>query len=188
MHAGWRKVLQEREELFPLAKARLEAFAACHGTVNVLINDPTSSVVNHWVMQINPCVHVAGERVLQTPGNPISIAMTLRSLNASEGPIQSGAEAASQQPGTGSAGPVDCTSAAEQPLDVTYFNDTYAMTYKRHVICGGCRGVSGARVVSKGRRQAVAGHHFASYGAHNDRHRHCLLTDVTRCSLNTKHS
>ena len=29
-----------------------------------------------------------------------------------------------------------------------------------------------------GRRQAVAGHQFVSYGAHSDRHRHRLSTDV----------
>lgn len=45
---GWQRVLQEREHLFTWAKQRLQDFAQSHG-----------------------------ERVLETPGNPISMAITV---------------------------------------------------------------------------------------------------------------
>ena len=76
----------------------------------------------------NSRVHVVGERVLGTPGNPISMAMTLRSLTTSDEAMQLGLEAARQQPSTASAGPQESTSAAERPLDVTYFG---ALLFKR---------------------------------------------------------
>ncbi|KAG2486490.1 hypothetical protein HYH03_014793 [Edaphochlamys debaryana] len=50
---GWRQVLARREEVYPHLRSRLAAFAAGEG-----------------------------ERVLETPGNPISIALTLDTLEA----------------------------------------------------------------------------------------------------------
>ncbi|KAI8474694.1 MAG: selenocysteine synthase [Monoraphidium minutum] len=107
--AGWRRALGAREALHPYLAARLGEVAS-----------------------------ELGERVLATPGNPISVAMTLDGLAGGGGV----AEAAAGGGGGRGGG-------------VTYFG---AMLWSR--------GVSGTRVVARGARQAVAGLEFEDYGSH----------------------
>ncbi|PNW76101.1 hypothetical protein CHLRE_12g547750v5 [Chlamydomonas reinhardtii] len=148
--AGWRKVLHQREEVLPYLRQQLTALAARHG-----------------------------ERLLDTPGNPISTALTLDTLvAASAAAKQRAAEATAAaaaaavaaaapvaveagQEGmagaasglNGVAGKKAGTSAAAP--DVTFFG---SMLWQR------C--VSGTRVVAPGKTQSVGGVAFRNYGSH----------------------
>lgn len=125
---GWRAQLAAREALHSHAQAALATFAAEHG-----------------------------ERVLHTPGNPISLALTLDTLRVVTNPADSGAgdatEVESERSGTSS------------PDEVTFLG---SMLFAR---CA-----SGARVVAPGKVQRVAGVKFAGYGAHCDDYPHAYIT------------
>ena len=110
-------VLQEREELFIYCQGRLAEFAVAHGC-----------------------------HLLQTPDNPISLALTLESFSLSN-----------------SAGSPPEESSADMPM--TYLG---SMLFNRRV--------SGTRVISRGVRQRVAGIGFEGYGAHCDNYPHTYLT------------
>jgi O-phospho-L-seryl-tRNASec:L-selenocysteinyl-tRNA synthase len=114
---GWRQVLQQREQLHAYAARRLGEFAEQHG-----------------------------ERVLATPGNPISLALSLTSFEA-----QQDGDAAGEQ----AAGEVQQQHGAGPPI-----------TFLGSMLFGRC--VSGTRVVARGQAQAVGGLVFAGYGAHHD--------------------
>lgn len=136
--AGWRRELAAREAVFPLAQARLREAAA------------------GW-----------GERLLETPGNPISLAITLDSLPAAParegtgGAGPSGERAAEPAEGPGGGG-----GAAEGRGSSPSFLGSMLFS----------RCVSGTRVVVRGVRQTVAGHEFRGYGAHCDAYPSDYLT------------
>jgi O-phospho-L-seryl-tRNASec:L-selenocysteinyl-tRNA synthase len=123
---GWRAQLAAREALFAHTHAALTAFAAAHG-----------------------------ERVLHTPGNPISLALTLDTLLPLPTPADDG------QPDDGQ--PAQAGAAARG--EVTFLG---AMLFAR---CA-----SGARVVAPGKVESVAGLEFRGYGAHCDAYPHAYLT------------
>ena len=138
--AGWRGVLQERERVYLAARAALQRFA-----------------------------RQQGERVLETPGNPISLALSLATLRrAAPGVAQQEQAAAAEQqaaaaeqqaePAEQQAEPGEQQAAATgQPLPATFLG---AMLFNR------C--VSGTRVVARGKHQDVGGLCFEGYGAHCD--------------------
>ncbi|QDZ20896.1 O-phosphoseryl-tRNA(Sec) selenium transferase [Chloropicon primus] len=106
---GWADLLKERESLYLYLGQRLRSFASAKG-----------------------------ERVLETPGNPISFAMTLDGFRESA-----------------------CGGSDER----TRFLGS--MLFQR------C--ISGARVYSPGKSQAVCGHEFVNYGAHSSAYPHSYL-------------
>ena len=139
--AGWRNQLQQRENLYKYAQQQLEAWAKQHG-----------------------------ERVLDTPENPISLALTLSHLEgglgqpvcpavSTQGATEPGAQAFVQ-----TAAPSQ-SDAGETQQPVTFLG---AMLFSR------C--VSGTRVVARQARQHVAGHSFIGYGAHCDDYPVAYLT------------
>ena len=116
---GWRRVLREREEAHAYMLDRLKRVAAEHG-----------------------------ERVLETPGNPISIGVTLAGLAGTE-------EGAG---GDGDGGAKDDRDAAStRASDVSFFG---SMLFSR--------AVSGTRVVAPGKTQVVGGVTFEGFGASHD--------------------
>jgi O-phospho-L-seryl-tRNASec:L-selenocysteinyl-tRNA synthase len=110
-----------------------------------------------------------GERVLETPGNPISLAITVDGLAraaaganeagpaaAGAGPADAGAHGGGARGGSGDAAALSAApAAAPRPLDVTFFG---SMLW--------ARGVSGTRVVAPGKAAKVAGLTFPDYGGH----------------------
>mmetsp|Transcript_17948 Transcript_17948/g.50217 ORF Transcript_17948/g.50217 Transcript_17948/m.50217 type:complete len:177 (+) Transcript_17948:2960-3490(+) len=94
---GWRQLLADREELYQYAKGKLSEAAAAFG-----------------------------ERVLDSPGNPISIAVSLSSIA----------------------------------------NSASSVTFLGSMLWSRC--VSGTRVISPGKTQAVGGHSFQGYGSSYD--------------------
>lgn len=140
--AGWRAVLAQREGLYAYARQRLQQFAAQHG-----------------------------ERVLATPGNPISLALSLASFEAPAGQEAAGERhtavggqvgqpraaagaqplgASQQSPGAagqnGSSSGSSGGEAQPPPIPITFLG---SMLFNR------C--VSGTRVVARGKRQEVRG-------------------------------
>lgn len=116
--------------------------------------------------------------MLHTPNNPISLALTLRTLGHEEPstqlvptaghdhltiPCTASSGAISNEPAAcverhsseSSAQRADAPAARRKP--VTFLG---SMLFKR--------GVSGTRVVARGKTQTVAGHTFKGYGAHCD--------------------
>ncbi len=114
---GWRRELQEREELQPLV---LEA--------------------------LKECAEEIGERVLVTVDNPISMGMTLDSLESKN---NNGDE----------------NNNGKGPQGATFLG---SMLF--------ARGASGARVIVPGKQQTVAGIQFQSYGASCDNYPHAYVT------------
>ena len=141
---GWRRVLQDRETLFVSAQARLAVAAA------------------GW-----------GERLLRTPGNPISMAITLDTLQPpAQRPQQAaGAEAGGQAADAAWEGSESGAAAGSSPpaggkaLPATFLG---SMLFSR------C--VSGTRVVARGKRAEVGGHAFKGYGSHCDAYPRDYLT------------
>jgi O-phospho-L-seryl-tRNASec:L-selenocysteinyl-tRNA synthase len=139
--AGWRQVLQQREELYGYARQRLGEFAAAQG-----------------------------ERVLETPGNPISLALTLSSLEAPPAPVAGQQE--QQQAGGGAAAassggqtPPPSGSGTSKPSSSSSSSSS-GITFLGSMLFNRC--VSGTRVVARGKRQEVGGLAFPGYGAHCD--------------------
>jgi O-phospho-L-seryl-tRNASec:L-selenocysteinyl-tRNA synthase len=115
---GWRALLQQREELLVYFRDRLRAVAAN-----------------------------SGERLLECPHNPISVAMTLGTFGT-------------QAAGAAAAADADAARAA-----VSYFG---SMLFSRNV--------SGARVVAPGALEKIGGTLFRGYGAHADAYPHAYIT------------
>lgn len=125
--AGWRSVLAQREALYSYAQQRLQEFAEQHS-----------------------------ERVLATPGNPISLALSLSSFDAApagqEGQAAGPPDATSQQGAADQQGAAHGQSTAvqqapamlQQPVPITFLG---SMLFNR------C--ISGTRVVARGKRQEV---------------------------------
>ena len=151
---GWRAALAAREALYGYAAAALSEWAATHG-----------------------------ERLLRTPGNPISLALTLDSLSCGGGggacDAQRAGDGASQQDrelDTASTSQqdqeLDTASTSQQDRELRtastsqQHRDEPPITFLGSMLFRRC--VSGTRVVARGRPKVVAGHAFASYGAHID--------------------
>lgn len=128
--SGWRAVLVQREALYAYAQQRLQQFAAQHG-----------------------------ERVLATPGNPISLALSLSSFDAPAGREAAGGQQAAapqqvRQPAAAAGGQAPEAAvqgsssggddAQQAPVPITFLG---SMLFNR------C--VSGTRVVARGKRQEV---------------------------------
>lgn len=117
--SGWRSVLAQREALYSYAQQRLQQFAAQHG-----------------------------ERVLATPGNPISLALSLHSFEPAAVQQVAGGErpaaAGEQQAAAGQQGPAPQQQQQQQPVPITFLG---SMLFNR------C--ISGTRVVARGKRQEV---------------------------------
>ena len=161
--AGWRRVLQERERLYPAAAAALRSFA-----------------------------EQQGERVLHTPGNPISLGLTLTTLGGSEGSSgsQPATAAAAEEEAGGEEAAAEATAAAAAAASTAIAalivdgssgsrveppsssaatpppTNTTSITFLGSMLFQRC--VSGTRVVARGRRQQVGGLPFEGYGAHCD--------------------
>lgn len=135
--SGWRSVLAQREALYSYAQQRLQQFAAQHG-----------------------------ERVLATPGNPISLALSLRSFEPAAVRQAAGgdppAAAGEQQAAAGQQG---LAPQQQQPVPITFLG---SMLFNR------C--ISGTRVVARGKRQEV-GSQFVRLGA-----AHAVLTVRCTCA------
>ena len=155
--------LQERETLWPYAKAKLQAFATAHGC-----------------------------SMLETPDNPISIAISLNGvlgdrqghaagsqapvtsdLKRPGGVIEEGSEPADVAEDGAGLGPARIEGGVlreegrkhGEKLPVTFLG---SMLFNRFV--------SGTRVVARGKQQAVEGVSFMGYGAHFDAYPHDYLT------------
>lgn len=153
---GWRQALAARERLFLYARKRLAEFARQHG-----------------------------ERVLHTPGNPISLALTLASFDqaaaaSSAGSAMDGGAAQSAEQRGGQGGQqehANCQPAEQQHAAAGRQGSGSAggpevaprgpgVTFLGSMLFNRC--VSGTRVVARGKRQEVGGLTFAGYGAHTD--------------------
>lgn len=97
-----------------------------------------------------------GERVLFTPGNPISLGLTLNTLTTTDTSSSNTAEA-SQGTYIDKGSKEDVKRQQGEGVGVTFLG---SMLFTR------C--TSGARVVSRGKVQEVAGIQFQGYGAHCD--------------------
>ena len=139
--AGWRRELQQREELQPLV---LEALKQCAAEI--------------------------GERVLMTPENPISMGMTLDSLENAPNNTSNKNENSS---GKTASAPILAGGGAAG--SATFLG---SMLF--------ARGASGARVIVPGKQQTVAGVHFQSYGASYDRYPHAYVTVAAAIGSSTK--
>ncbi|KAF8065449.1 hypothetical protein HT031_003050 [Scenedesmus sp. PABB004] len=125
---GWAAALSAREALHPYLRRRLSDAAAA-----------------------------LGERLLETPGNPISLGLTLDGLaRAADG---ANAAAAAARGGAGADG------KARQRADVAFLG---AMLWARNV--------SGTRVLTRGKAVTVGGVAFADYGTHTAGYPHAYLT------------
>ncbi|WIA16718.1 hypothetical protein OEZ85_013372 [Tetradesmus obliquus] len=141
---GWARVLQQREDLYGYLSEQLAQAAA-----------------------------QLGERVLSTPGNPISLGMTLDGLAAAAAAANAAADeaAAAAAAGAGSSSEAAAGAAAggggssKKHVDVTFFG---AMLWARNV--------SGTRVLTCGKQQDVAGITFADYGCHISGYPHPYMT------------
>lgn len=172
--AGWIKLLSDREQLFEYLKGQLTAVAA-----------------------------VRGERVLSTPGNPISLAVTLDALRC--GPDQQEALATQpqqqlqQQPqqeqGQLQELPPALCTPIERPADIAPLEPQPPDGAVARAAASGSRRntsveasstffgsmlwsrfVSGTRVVAQGNRQSVGGLMFDNYGAHTNSYKHTYMT------------
>jgi O-phospho-L-seryl-tRNASec:L-selenocysteinyl-tRNA synthase len=131
--AGWHQALQQREELYGYARQRLGEFAAAQG-----------------------------ERVLETPGNSISLALTLSSLEAT--PASAAGQQEQQEAGAGTAA---ASSGGQTPAPSgSGPSSSSGVTFLGSMLFNRC--VSGARVVARGKRQEVGGLAFTGFGAHCD--------------------
>ena len=159
---GWQRVLTQREALFIHTRRRLADFAAAHG-----------------------------ERVLHTPGNPISLALTLDTLQQAEqqvapGEAAAGGAAAAREGDVAAAASTAASAAAQPPSGQpgaagsgsgsgngssgsgsgNGSSSSLRPTFLGSMLFQRC--VSGTRVVARGARQTVGGLCFRGYGAHCD--------------------
>ncbi len=140
---GWRRELGGREGQYGRLQAALERAAAA-----------------------------VGERVLVTPGNPISLAVTVDGLVAAAA-AAAAATRGGDEGATAGSGKQDAAAQHEQQqqqqqqrqLDVTYFG---SMLFSR--------GVSGTRVLAPGKHATVGGVAFADYGCHCGDSPHAYVT------------
>eukprot|EP00879_Flechtneria_rotunda_P025793 GHRR01027440.1.p1 GENE.GHRR01027440.1~~GHRR01027440.1.p1 ORF type:complete len:242 (+),score=85.36 GHRR01027440.1:887-1612(+) len=140
--AGWTEQLKQRECLF-----------------------------KHLTHEMGKAAQQLGERVLVTPGNPISLAMTLDGLasaaavaNAATVDQEQAADAATAT-AAGSMARQNGTAGVAKPADVTFFG---AMLWARNV--------SGTRVLVGGKQQVVAAIEFQDYGCHISGYPHPYMT------------
>ncbi len=137
---GWRQLLAERERLFPVLKQRLEILAK-----------------------------ERGERVLHTPDNPISLAMTLDGIEAAaaaadDAAAGDGVAAAAAENGAASNGAASVASSSTAAASSLHrqFNPSYlgSLLFSRNV--------SGPRCLSAQHSAAavIGGLRFAHYGTH----------------------
>jgi len=159
---GWRRVLREREGLYAYLRAALERAAA-----------------------------EVGERVLVTPGNSISLAVTLDGLFGAggggggdgdgaavgDGDGDGGAAAGDGVAAAGDEGAARSTSPATPTEDRQQQEEARGpqqpkpqqpldVTYFGAMLWS--RGISGTRVVAPGKPQTVGGLRFDDYGSHCD--------------------
>ncbi len=90
--AGWQEALQQREALFLVLLSRLREFAERNGVSSPQCHSLTEGAERFCgtlrCLLFNSHHH-AGERVLDTPSNPISIGVTLQRLSSSARPAAS---------------------------------------------------------------------------------------------------
>ena len=122
--AGWRAKLDAREDAFEYMRARLRATAEAHG-----------------------------ERLLETPGNPISMGVTLSALERDLARIDR--RASEHEAGDGDGGKTSRRGGGK--TSVSFFG---SMLFSR--------AVSGTRVVVPGKTQEVGGITFHGFGASHD--------------------
>lgn len=152
---GWQQQLEAREKLYTYAVEKLTAFA-----------------------------EEQGERVLSTPANPISLALTLRSLSPTTRIQQS--DTAADMPSSGEIstdgnGIASSISTTKIPGTATTTTSTAGITHNsKHVTFLGSmlftRFASGARVIARGKTQTVAGIQFQGYGAHCNDYKEDYIT------------
>ncbi|PRW56294.1 O-phosphoseryl-tRNA(Sec) selenium transferase [Chlorella sorokiniana] len=136
--SGWRAVLAQREALYAYAQQRLQQFAEQHG-----------------------------ERVLATPGNPISLALSLRSFEAPAAGQQATAGGQQQQQQQPAAEAQQQPAAEQQQREAKQQQQAQVpITFLGSMLFNRC--ISGTRVVARGKRQEVGGLAFSGYGAHCD--------------------
>lgn len=132
---GWREKLEKREDAFEYARERLRVTAEAHG-----------------------------ERLLETPGNPISMGVTLSALERDLARIESG-EARRDGRGDDDENENDKADANE-PTTPTRRTIKTSVSFFGSMLFS--RAVSGTRVVVPGKTQEVGGITFCGFGASHD--------------------
>ena len=132
---GWREKLEEREDAFEYMRERLRLTAEAHG-----------------------------ERLLETPGNPISMGVTLSALQRDLARIESG-EARRDGRGDGDDDENDKADANEPTRETRRTRKTSVSFFGSMLFS---RAVSGTRVVVPGKTQEVGGITFCGFGASHD--------------------
>ena len=132
---GWREALEKREDAFEYMRERLRLTAEAHG-----------------------------ERLLETPGNPISMGVTLSALERDLARIESG-EARRDGRGDDDENENDKADANE-PTRKTRTTRKTSVSFFGSMLFS--RAVSGTRVVVPGKTQEVGGITFCGFGASHD--------------------
>jgi O-phospho-L-seryl-tRNASec:L-selenocysteinyl-tRNA synthase len=132
---GWREKLEKREDAFEYMRERLRFTAEAHG-----------------------------ERLLETPGNPISMGVTLSALERDLARIESG-EARRDGRGDDDENENDKADANE-PTTPTRRTIKTSVSFFGSMLFS--RAVSGTRVVVPGKTQEVGGITFCGFGASHD--------------------
>ena len=132
---GWREALEKREDAFEYMRERLRLTAEAHG-----------------------------ERLLETPGNPISMGVTLSALERDLARIESG-EARRDGRGDDDENENDKADANE-PTTPTRRTIKTSVSFFGSMLFS--RAVSGTRVVVPGKTQEVGGITFCGFGASHD--------------------
>ena len=134
---GWREKLEKREDAFEYMRERLRLTAEAHG-----------------------------ERLLETPGNPISMGVTLSALERDLARIESG-EARRDGRGDGDDDENENDKAdANEPTPPTRRTRKTSVSFFGSMLFS--RAVSGTRVVVPGKTQEVGGITFCGFGASHD--------------------
>lgn len=120
-----------------------------------ILND-RKRVYKYFKEQLSSMASKFGEKVIETPSNQISIAMTLDTLAA---------------PSTAATGPDTSTSA---PSATKSEDKSREPTMIGAMLFNSC--TSGIRVVAPGKVQKVNGHRFLGYGSHHNTYPHIYLT------------
>jgi O-phospho-L-seryl-tRNASec:L-selenocysteinyl-tRNA synthase len=146
----WREKLAARKALLPAFRARLAEVMARHG-----------------------------EKVLDTPHNTISMALTLDSLRMRIPPGEDGREPDDVGPPDADAPPPGPSGAG--PRDGGGWNGGHP-TYLGAMLFRRC--VSGCRIVAPGAHKTIGTHTFTGYGASCDGYPHVYMTAA--CSIATR--
>lgn len=158
---------QDREDLWGVAKVKLEAFAASHGCRMLLTPDnPISLAVTLGGLRLSltPADVTSVGTMSHQSSPPVSNATAARGVSHIKSAAES-TESALGQESDAARSVVPQEGEAEGQLPTTFLG---SMLFSRFV--------SGTRVVARGKSQEVAGCSFQGFGAHFDAYPHDYLT------------